>query len=62
MNNYSSMFESHRSLKEVYIYNWDTSNITSMSNMFYNCSSLISLPDISKWNTKNVTNMSGIFI
>ena len=30
--------------------------------MFSECSSLTSLPDISKWNTNNVTNMSGMFI
>ena len=29
--------------------------------MFYNCSSLSSLPDISKWNTNNVTDMSRMF-
>ena len=29
-----------------------------MSYMFRGCSSLISLPDISKWDTKNITNMS----
>ena len=29
--------------------------------MFYGCSSLISLPDISKWNTKNVTDMGYMF-
>ena len=32
-----------------------------MQSMFYNCSSLISLPDISKWNTNNVKNMSWMF-
>ena len=32
-----------------------------MDNMFSNCSSLISLPDISKWNTKNVEDMSLMF-
>ena len=32
-----------------------------MSSMFYDCSSLISLPDISKWDTKNVTSMSFMF-
>ena len=31
--------------------------ITDMSYMFYNCDSLISVPDIDKWDTKNVTNM-----
>ena len=32
-----------------------------MSYMFYGCSSLESLPDISKWNTSNATNMSSMF-
>ena len=36
-------------------------NVTDMSYMFYECSSLSSLPDISKWNTSNVTDMGGMF-
>ena len=34
-----------------------------MTDMFYQCSSLSSLPDISNWNNNknNITNMSGIF-
>jgi len=36
-------------------------NVFNMSDMFYNCNSLISLPDISKWNTNNATNMSYMF-
>jgi len=32
-----------------------------MELMFYNCSSLSSLPDISKWNTNKVVYLSGIF-
>ena len=32
-----------------------------MSGMFYGCSLLLSLPDISKWNTNNVTDMSSMF-
>ena len=32
-----------------------------MSGMFNWCSSLSSLPDISKWNTNNVINMSNMF-
>ena len=32
-----------------------------MSGLFYECSSLKSLPDISKWNTNNVNNMSYLF-
>ena len=36
--------------------------IINMSYMFEFCTSLISLPDISKWDTKNVTNMSDMFV
>ena len=32
-----------------------------MSKIFYNCSSLKYLPDISKWDTNNVINMNGLF-
>ena len=35
--------------------------ITDISEMFYNCESLITLPDISNWNTNNVTNVSSMF-
>ena len=35
--------------------------ITNTSYMFYDCTKLYSLPDISKWNTSNVKDMSGIF-
>ena len=36
-------------------------NITKMSNMFRDCSSLECLPDISKWNTIKVKDMSYLF-
>ena len=36
-------------------------NVTDMSYMFFECSSLNDLPDISKWNTQNLTNMSCMF-
>ena len=36
-------------------------DITNMSCIFYECSSLLSIPDISKWNTSNVINMSYLF-
>jgi surface protein len=38
----------------------DTSNVTDMNSMFYNCSSLTSL-DLSGWDTSKVTNMGGMF-
>ena len=36
-------------------------NVNDMECMFEGCSSLLSLPDISKWNTNNVINMSYMF-
>jgi len=38
-----------------------SNGITNMSYMFYRCTSISSLPDISKWNTNNVTNMNYMF-
>ena len=32
-----------------------------MSGIFYDCSRLISLPDISKWNINNTNDFSGLF-
>ena len=39
----------------------NTTNVTNMSGMFYQCSGLTSL-DLSNFNTANVTDMSGMFI
>ena len=36
-------------------------NITDASDMFRECNSLKSIPDIDNWDTKNVTNISGMF-
>ena len=36
-------------------------NINNLEEMFSGCSSLESLPDISKWNTNNVTDMRALF-
>ena len=41
------------------IANWDTSEVTDMSFLFYNLKGPI--PDISNWNTSNVTNMESMF-
>ena len=40
--------------------NLNTANVTDMSGMFYNCSSLVYV-DASTWNTANVTDMSEMF-
>ncbi len=33
-----------------------------MNELFFKCSSLTSLPDISKWNTKNVDSFENMFV
>ena len=55
----NSMFRYNKNLTSINC-EWNTSNVTNMDNMFYNCTNLISL-DVSNWNTSKVTNMSGIF-
>ena len=39
----------------------DTSNVTYMSGMFYDCSNATFNPDLSGLNTSNVTNMNSMF-
>ena len=59
-NNYISINDS---LNKEYILlsNKIFCNITNMDSMLYGCSSLISLPDLSKFDTKNVINMNSMF-
>jgi len=40
---------------------WDISNATDLTGVFYKCESLESIPDISNWDTFNVTNMMSMF-
>ena len=37
------------------------SKVKNINDLFYGCSSLKSLPDISKWNTQNIENTEGLF-
>ena len=60
-NDVNSMFYNCNSLKSLYLKYFYITNVVNMSYMFYNNSSLHSLPDISKWDTKNVTNMNSMF-
>ena len=53
--------ENQKQRKTIEIKLHGIKNISNMSYMFYHCSSLFSLPDISKWDTKNVTDMSYMF-
>ena len=47
-------------LKQINVSNWDTSNVTNMSNTFSHCELLASV-DVSKWNTSKVTDMASMF-
>ena len=61
--NYGFYFDSNTKQNQITSFDlskYDTSNVTSMWNMFGNCSSLTSL-DLSKFDTTNVTNMGGMF-
>ena len=49
----SFMFSGCTTLEKIEYSNWDTNNVTNMEALFNNCSSLTSLPDISKWNLNN---------
>ena len=40
---------------------WDTSNVTNMSGLFYGCSNLTEIKGIENWNTSKVTNVWDLF-
>ena len=51
--------ESKAIIKYGHISLWNTSNVTDMSNMFYNATNFNE--DIGGWDTANVTNMNSMF-
>lgn len=57
--NMSGMF-GQCAINSIDVSNFDTTNVTSMSDMFVYCNGLTSL-DVSNFNTSNVTNMSEMF-
>ena len=57
----TEMFREFKNLVQInFNNNFNTSKVTNMSWMFFNCTSLTSL-DLSNFNTSNVTNMSWMF-
>lgn len=56
-----TMFQYCSGLASLDLSSWDTSNVTDMSYMFYDCNNLTSFGDISNWNVSNVTNMFEMF-
>ena len=59
VTNMSYLYNSNRS-KSIDVSGLNTSNVTNMQQMFYNCSSLTNL-SLSNFNTSNVTNMQQMF-
>ena len=57
----SFMFFGCKNIIDLDLSSFYFKNITNMFYMFLGCTSLKSLPDISKWDTKNVTAIAGIF-
>ena len=61
-NNFSEKADNSNEINDLNYFKENIfTNVTNMNRIFGGCSSLISLPDISKWDTKNVTNMKYIF-
>jgi surface protein len=56
----SMMFIYCSSLTELDLSNFDTINVTDMSNMFYDCTSLTTL-DLSNFNINNEANINYMF-
>ena len=57
----SYMFSNLKGLTNIDVSSFDTSAVTDISVMFYNCSSLTSLDLGDKFDTSNVTTMSAMF-
>ena len=55
-----SSFFSINYIKEIDLSNFDTSSVTDMAYMFFDCKGLTSL-NVSNFNTSSVTNMTGMF-
>ena len=58
--NMSHMFSACKSLTNIDLSSFDTSNVTDMCSMFFSCKSLTNI-DLSSFDTSNVTDMSEMF-
>ena len=52
---------SHTDFKYIDISDWDVSNVTDMSYMFFACEELKSVGDLSNWDVSNVKSMNSMF-
>ena len=61
LNTMKDMFSNCDSLISFTENNLNTSKVTDISYMFYECKQLSEISDISKWDTSNITNMNSMF-
>jgi len=61
VKNMCNLFGNCKNIKHLDLSFLDINNVTDISGLFKGCSSLKSLPDISKWNTENINNMNSLF-
>ena len=51
----------YRDFEEIDVTGWNTSNVTDMKRMFFNCFKLKKIKGIEDWDVSNVTDMHGMF-
>ena len=56
----NKMFENCENIEHLDLTSFDTENVTAMTRMFANCSSLTTIYASSKFNTENVENSNGM--
>ena len=56
-----AMFQYCYELEHLDLFNFNTSNVTNMSWMFFNCNKLKEIKGIDKFNTNKVTDMNSMF-
>ena len=59
--NITGLFAELDSLEDIDISNFDTSNVTNMSGIFYHDSNLTTITGLNNFDTSKVTDMSGMF-
>lgn len=61
INSFENLFYAKTQIKELNLTNWDTYNVTNMSNMFKNCSNLTKIIGLREFDMRNVTNITSMF-
>lgn len=51
----------YREFTEIDVTGWDTSNVTDMSRVFFNCFKLTKIKGIENWDVSNVKSMRSMF-